>query len=298
MVPLRAAVHRLLEDERDRAAVAVRLVLAGLIVLNVAAIALETVPSLQPAWAPSFAAFETLSLCIFGVEYAARLWAAPEQPCFSGPAGRLRWAITPAAVIDLLAILPGLLVALGVDLRALRLLRLSRLLRVAKLGRYSLAAQTLQRVLRSKAPDLLSLLFLLLILLALSSTLMYCLEHDAQPDGFSSIPATMWWGIVTLTTIGYGDLAPITTAGRALGSVIAILGIGMFALPAGLLGAAFVDELGKARGAPPTPPAPPAPTRCPHCGKSMSGDAAASSATVDCEESGGGLALQPPTKMP
>lgn len=266
---LRAAVHRLLEDDRAAAAVAVRLVLAGLIVLNVAAIALETVPSLQPAWTPAFAAFETLSLSVFGVEYAARLWAAPEQPRFSGPAGRLRWAITPAAVIDLLAILPGLLVVLGVDLRALRLLRLSRLLRVAKLGRYSLAAQTLQRVLRSKAPDLLSLLFLLLILLALSSTLMFYLEHDAQPDGFSSIPATMWWGIVTLTTIGYGDLAPITTTGRLLGSVIAVLGIGMFALPAGLLGAAFVDELGKARGGSTVPTALPASGRCPHCGGSL-----------------------------
>jgi voltage-gated potassium channel len=125
-------------------------------------------------------------------------------------------------------------------------------------------------VLKSKAPDLLSLLFLLLMLLMVSSTLMYHLEHEAQPNAFSSIPATMWWGIVTLTTIGYGDMAPVTAGGRALGGVIAILGIGMFALPAGLLGAAFVDELGKARAArAPAPTAGEAPHHCPHCGKQL-----------------------------
>jgi voltage-gated potassium channel len=126
-------------------------------------------------------------------------------------------------------------------------------------------------VLRKKAPDLLSLLFLLVVLLVLSSTLMYHLECDAQPERFSSIPATMWWGIVTLTTIGYGDLAPVTAGGRVLGGFIAVLGIGMFALPAGLLGAAFVDELGKARArsAPGGEAADCGTASCPHCGKPL-----------------------------
>jgi voltage-gated potassium channel len=136
-----------------------------------------------------------------------------------------------------------------------------------------MAVQTLFAVLRSKAADLLSLLFVLVILLVCASTLMFHLEHDAQPNAFSSIPATMWWGIVTLTTIGYGDMAPVTAAGRALGGVVAVLGIGMFALPAGLLGAAFVDELGKLRAARGgnhdghagyTDGA-----HCPHCGKAL-----------------------------
>jgi len=168
----------------------------------------------------------------------------------------------------------NLLVMAHLDLRTLRLVRLARLFRVAKLGRYSMAVQTLFAVLRHKAADLLSLLFVLVILLVCASTLMFHLEHDAQPNSFSSIPATMWWGIVTLTTIGYGDMSPVTAGGRMLGGVVAVLGIGMFALPAGLLGAAFVDELGKLRagrfggghggheghadGA-----------HCPHCGKTL-----------------------------
>ena len=160
----------------------------------------------------------------------------------------------------------------SLDLRSVRLLRLLRMVRIAKVGRYSLAVRTLHNVLRAKAADLLSLLFLLLVLLVVSSTLMYFLEHEAQPQTFSSIPATMWWGIITLTTIGYGDMTPATGTGRLLGGVIAIAGIAMFALPAGLLGAAFVEELGKAqqarrshatRGTEDRGPT------CPHCGKHL-----------------------------
>jgi voltage-gated potassium channel len=271
-VTWRRTAHRILEGEPPGPlATAVRIALATLIVANVAGLVLETVRDVDAAIGPALATFETVSVVVFTLEYFARLWVAPEQPRFATPlGGRVRWALSPAAIVDLLAILPSLLAATGFDLRALRLVRLSRLLRIAKLGRYSLAVQTLERVLRSKAPDLLSLLFLLLVLLMVSSTLMYHLEHDAQPNGFSSIPATMWWGIVTLTTIGYGDLTPVTAGGRVLGGVIAILGIGMFALPAGLLGAAFVDELGKARASrTPAPTAGAAPHHCPHCGKQL-----------------------------
>lgn len=245
---LRHRVHSLLDGpEPTPFALAVRIALAVLIVANVAAIAAETVPTMPATWQPWFRAFEHASLAVFSAEYLLRAFAAPEQPAYRGRLGRLRWVASPWALLDLAAVLPGLLVLTGVDLRFLRVVRLSRLLRIAKLSRYSLAAQTLVAVLRGKAADLLSLLFLLVVLLVLSSTLMYHLEHEAQPQLFSSIPATMWWGIVTLTTIGYGDMTPVTAGGRVLGGLIAILGIGMFALPAGLLGAAFVDELGKAR---------------------------------------------------
>lgn len=271
---LRSRVHSLLDgDPPSAAATTVRTALAVLILVNVVAVVLETVPSLARDFAPWFASLEAFSLLVFGAEYALRAWGAPEHPSYRGPVlGRLRWALSPAAVIDLVALLPAVLPA-GGDLRALRLARLLRILRVAKLGRYSLAVQTLQHVLRAKSADLASLLVLLLVLLVLSSTAMYHLEHDAQPDGFASIPATMWWGIVTLTTIGYGDLAPVTGGGRVLGGVIAILGIGMFALPAGLLGAAFVDELGKARNrrSGPAPADGAAPPTCPHCGQRLGG---------------------------
>lgn len=262
---LRHTVHRLLDgDPPSRAASALRYALAGLIVTNVAAVVLETVRDVHLAWRPAFRALEAFSVAVFAIEYLARLWTAVEQPRFARPLlGRLRWTLTPTALIDLFSILPSLLMFAGVDLRALRLVRLSRLLRVARLGRYSVALQTLQRVLRAKAPDLLSLLFLLVVLLVVSSTCMYFLEHEAQPATFSSIPATMWWGIITLTTIGYGDMAPVTGGGRLFGGFIAVLGIGMFALPAGLLGAAFVEEINRQRTARNGGPA------CPHCGKPL-----------------------------
>lgn len=265
---LRHAVHSLLDAEPpSRFARLLRTALAVLILANVSAVVLETVPSIQAHWQAALDRFELVSLVVFLVEYGLRLWAAPEYPQFGGRFGRLRWATSFAAVVDLLAVLPSLLAATGIDLRVVRIARLLRILRIAKLERYSVALQTLHRVLKAKSADLLSLLFLLVILLVVSSTLMFHIEHAAQPNVFSSIPTTMWWGIVTLTTIGYGDMAPITAGGRWLGAVVAVLGIGMFALPAGLLGAAFVDELGKARlrlhhqrdGKP----------HCPHCGADL-----------------------------
>ncbi|MCA3007926.1 MAG: ion transporter [Phycisphaerales bacterium] len=270
----RAAVHRLLEaSPPTRAAAAVRAALAGLIVINVAAVLADSVRDVHAVALQWLRAIEWVSVAVFSAEYLLRLWAAPEQPRFGLPFGRLRWALTPSALVDLLAVLPSLLAMASLDLRTLRLVRLARLFRIAKLGRYSLAVQTLFAVLRSKAADLLSLLFVLVILLVCASTLMFHLEGEAQPDVFSSIPATMWWGIVTLTTIGYGDMAPVTAAGRALGGVVAVLGIGMFALPAGLLGAAFVDELGKlraARGGSHDGHAGHADgAHCPHCGKAL-----------------------------
>jgi voltage-gated potassium channel len=273
---LRRRVHLLFEESPPSAMAArVRLLLALLILLNVIAVVLETVQGLQARWGAVLRDIETVSVTVFAIEYAFRWWAAIEQPAVAASRfGRLRWMVTPTAWIDLISILPSLLFFVQFDLRSLRMVRLARLLRLAKLGRYSIAMQSLLRVLRERAADMVSLLFVLVILLVISSTLMFRLEHEAQPNLFSSIPATMWWAIVTLTTIGYGDMVPITPAGRVLGGVIAVLGIGMFALPAGLLGAGFVEELGRLRAAhrghrhgerDGGPEA--AQPRCPHCGR-------------------------------
>jgi voltage-gated potassium channel len=246
--------------------------LAALIVLNVAAVVLATEPTIHDRAPGLFEAFEVVSVVIFSLEYLIRLRSAPENPRFAGRFGRLRWLLSPMALCDLLAVLPAFVAATTLDLRSLRIVRLVRIVRIARLGRYSAAVQTLVNVLRAKAADLLSLLLLLLILLVLSSTLMFHCEHEAQPETFSSIPMTMWWGIVTLTTVGYGDMAPVTGIGRALGAVIAVLGVGMYALPAGLLGAAFVDELGKVREARKhqASAGPGGRTAtCPHCGRHL-----------------------------
>jgi voltage-gated potassium channel len=133
-----------------------------------------------------------------------------------------------------------------------------RIVRVAKLGRYSESLQTLGRVFAAKKEQLVSTLFILLMLLVVSSCLMYYVEQAAQPDRFSSIPAAMWWSVTTLTTVGYGDVCPVTITGKLVASVIAILGIGMFALPTAILGSGFLEEI-----------APKKPAKCPHCGKEI-----------------------------
>lgn len=222
----------------------------ALIWLNVIALILETVPALHARHATLFRGFERFSIGVFTIEYVVRLVRR----------GR-HYALRPLGIIDLLAILPFYLPAIGVDLRVLRIartFRAARLFQVAKLGRYSTALQTLGRVLSARRGELVSTLVIITLLLIGAATLMYYAEHGAQPDAFSSIPASLWWAVSTLTTVGYGDIYPITATGRLIGGVVAVLGVGMFALPAGILGAAFIEEhqqLRRASG------------RCPHCGR-------------------------------
>jgi len=240
----------------------VNLSLAALIVLNVAAIILESVDSVARAAGPWLATFEAFSVAAFTAEYLLRLWSCVEAEAFSaGPvAGRLRFIFKPMPLIDLAAILPFYLTFATVDLRFLRTLRLLRILRVAKLARYSTAMQTLGRVLVKKREELSVTLLALLVLLIVASVLMYHAEREAQPGAFASVPAAMWWAVATLTTVGYGDVYPVTALGRLLGAVIAVLGIGMFALPAGILGGGFMEEVSaRRRGA----------VVCPHCGKEI-----------------------------
>lgn len=162
-------------------------------------------------------------------------------------------------LIDILAIAPFYL-ALAGDLRAIRVLRLFRLFRVIKVARYSKAVQTLGRVIRAKREELLVAVFVLIVLLVLSSSLMYYVENDDQPAAFGSIPEAMWWSIATLTTVGYGDVHPITPLGKFIASIIAVLGIALFALPTGILGSGFVEEMQKERLHKQV---------CPHCGKDI-----------------------------
>lgn len=236
--------------------------LITLIGLNLLAIALETIAPLGEQASGAFLVFEIVSVAIFTGEYLVRVWACTEDPDYAHPVkGRLRFAVQPLVLMDLIAILPFYIPLLvTADLRFVRSLRLLRVFRLVKITRYSESVEIIGTVLRSRRNALLSTLFVTFILLFMASVLMYLAERDAQPEGFSSIPAAMWWGMVTLTTVGYGDLAPATPLGRILGAVVALFGIGLFALPAGILGSAFVDEL-EARRSARRPPA------CPHCGK-------------------------------
>lgn len=227
----------------------VAICLMVLIIANGLAVMLETVKPLEARYYKYFYMFELFSVGVFTLEYLLRLWAVTVNPEYRKPVtGRLRYALTPLALVDLAAILPFYLpIALTIDLRIIRLIRLFRLFRLFKMTRYVESMRTFHNVFKAKKAELMLTLVLIFLLLVFASSLMYSVENEAQPDKFSSIPETLWWGVVTLTTIGYGDVYPITPTGKVIGGVIAFLGIGLFALPAGILASGFSEELQKRR---------------------------------------------------
>ncbi len=180
---------------------------------------------------------------VFSVEYVLRIWSAVEIPMLSRMPpwkARARFAARPIMIVDLLAVLPWYLQPFfSVDLRSLRVFRLFRLL---KLARYSPALQTLGRVLADEYRALLGALLVLLVLLLFASTTIYFLERDAQPDKFGSVPAAAWWALATLTTVGYGDVVPITPLGKIVGGIVMLLGVGMIALPVAIIATGFSQE--------------------------------------------------------
>jgi voltage-gated potassium channel len=243
--------------------------LTTLIILNVAALVLESVPGLAARYGAFFYYFELFSVVIFSAEYLLRLWVAVENERFPHPFfGRLQYALTPLAVIDLLAVLPFYLAMWIVDLRFLRILRLFRLLRLFKFVRYVKALDAIGDVIRDRWEQLVISIVFMFFMLLLVSCGMYYVEHDAQPDKFASIPQTMWWGVATLTTVGYGDVYPITGLGKFLGGGIAILGVGLFALPAGILASGFSEALEQQKKKKQTGTDR---RSCPHCGQSLPG---------------------------
>lgn len=236
------------------------LFMLALIALNVAAVILESVRSVGERFGTAFALFEACSVLVFIAEYAARLWSCVEAPHSRGAVReRLHFALRPMALVDLMGFAPFLATLGTADmrvLRVLRVLRLLRLVRLLKVGRYLAAFVLLRRVLQAKREELIMSIALTFVLLIVASSIMYFAEGEAQPDKFSSIPASMWWAVATLTTVGYGDVYPVTMLGRVAGGVLALLGIGLFALPTAILGSGLVEAVQSARP----------PQECPHCG--------------------------------
>lgn len=250
-------------DDGEVADRVVAILLMGLILLNAVAAVLETVESLNVNYGPVFFWIEMVSVSIFSVEYLLRLWVAPLSPEYSGRFGRLRYATSALAIIDLIAILPTFLpMFLPMDLRVVRFLRVFRLFRLFKLSRYVESLTRFDDVVRSKKEELVVMLVVVSMMLFFASSLMYLVEHEAQPDKFPDIPSAMWWGIATLTTVGYGDVFPITPMGKFLGAIVALLGVGIFALPAGILASGFAEEVRRKRAG--------QPCLCPQCGADVS----------------------------
>ncbi len=260
----------------------VELSLVTIILFNSVSLILWTVPRFAASFALGFHVIEYCTVAVFLMEYALRLWTAPEGYGDDNASDwRCRWRFvrSPNAVIDAAALAPSaiaviVLLSSGAGPSLSFLLTVRLLTRTAKLARYFPAARRLGTALRLKGSQLLTTVAGLLIALVIAATLMYFAETKAQPEVFPSIPAAMWWSVVTLTTVGYGDAVPVTGPGRTLAAIIAVLGIGLFALPAGILSAGLVETDAAAGGGaiPPRDTAQYVGDPCPHCGQPMSAD--------------------------
>lgn len=241
---VRAYIFQILEPRSGggRVSLFFDMFITFVILLSITVMVLSSVNFLSARYSEIFRVVFFFTTIVFSIEYPLRLWSCTADPRYRLPVrGRLSWALTPFALIDLIVVFPFYLYLFtGINVTALVVLRVFR---VFKLIRYSESITMIGRVVRAQRDMLITAYLVLFIALISASTLMFQIEHPYQPDTFSSIPATMWWGIVTLTTVGYGDMVPVTAMGKILGGCITLLGIGIFALPAGILASGFTHEL-------------------------------------------------------
>ena len=214
------------------------------VIISVLAVILESVQGINYYLHTEFIILDVMAVALFSTEYLMRLYSCTEDPRYKAwLSGRLRSAKNPTNVIDLLAILPFYLESVLHHLFDLRFLRVFRLMRLLKLARYSGATQSLFIVIKREWPVMKASAFIMMLLVMLAACLGYLFEHEAQPDKFENIPQSIYWSVVTLASVGYGDISPITPAGRAMTIVLALLGIGIFAIPAAILSSALSDQL-------------------------------------------------------
>lgn len=218
--------------------------------------------------------FEIISVAIFTVEYLLRMWTSDLLYSeLSRGRAFVKYVFSPMAIIDLVAILPFYLpMILPINLIGIRAIRLVRLLRIFKMNRYSDALVSIGDVFKNKLREITASLFFVFLLLIIASLLIYYAEHDAQPDNFANAFSGLWWAVATLTTVGYGDIYPITAAGRILGAFIAIMGIGVVAIPTGILSSGFVELLEKQKEADKDKESGDEVKFCPYCGKKLPHD--------------------------
>ena len=231
--------------EGDQLSRTIDVMIMGLVLGNVVAVVLESVPSIGRAYHDLFIAFEKVSVAAFSAEFLLRFWSVADDASHGDHAlgRRLRYLGSPMAIVDVLAIAPFYLSAFfAVDLRFLRVLRL---LRIVKLTRYSAALGRLSEVYRLQRTALTASFFVMAVAIVLSASFVYVAENRAQPDAFGSIPAAMWWAVCTLTTVGYGDVTPITPLGKILASAIQMVGIAMVALPTSLFASGFAHIMNR-----------------------------------------------------
>lgn len=272
--PHASFMHRLHDflDPSDGAGPAERFfnaLLVALILLTVAITILSTVPSIHAQYGPLIRLFDLFCFVIFGLEYAARLYVTPLRPGLPhGWRGYWQYATSPLPLIDLLVLI-SLLVPGATALASLRGLRMLKLLSLLKLGRYSDSLQLIGRVILQRAGELLTTVLIVIVLVFIAASVLYEVEAGAGTKGFESIPQALWWAVVTLTTTGYGDVYPATPVGKVAAGFIMLFGVGMVALPAGMIASGFAEELARLRMAEQTVQETRAARYCPHCGEKL-----------------------------
>ena len=214
------------------------------ILISVASVILESVDSINYYFHVEFIIIDTIAVAIFSTEFLMRIYSCTEDPKYQHwLAGRINFSRQFSSLIDIVAIAPFFLESLLDHLFDLRFLRVFRLMRLFKLGRYSAATKSLFYVIQREWPVMKAAIFIMLMLVMLAACLGYLFEHEAQPDKFENIPQSIYWAVITLASVGYGDISPVTPAGRTITIILALLGIGIFAIPAAILASAFSDQL-------------------------------------------------------
>jgi voltage-gated potassium channel len=236
------------------------LALSLLIFLNTLAIIVHTLPEVKASYGYAFRQFEVFSVVIFSIEYLLRVWSCIERPEYKHPfLGRLKFIFSPWGIIDFLAIFPFYASLLALDLSFIRTLRLLRIVRLFRFSRYFKALRVIQTVVQDKKEELVLSFSFILFLLLITSSIVFYIENPAQPDVYRSIPDSLWWGVNAMTTVGYGDMHPITPLGKLFGGLLAIAGVAFFALPTGILASGFAELIRKGKTH--------KIVTCPHCKK-------------------------------
>jgi voltage-gated potassium channel len=235
---MRKTIYRLFDDKRDW----FDYIIVGLVLLNLTGMVLETVQSLKTL-KPLFNGIELFTVCLFTVEYLLKIYSIVENPKFAHPVwGRLKWAFSFMGLVDLFSFLFFWLQYVGLYISALQIFTSLRLIKIVK---YFDSFKIIWAVVETKKKILGSSFIIIFFILMIFSVIMYNLEHDAQPEKYATIPDTMYWGMVTMTSVGYGDISPITPAGKAIAALLAVLGITAFAIPVGILAGGFMDYYNK-----------------------------------------------------
>jgi len=259
----RARILEIIEasDSSDKVGKAFDYIILTFVVLSVISIMLESYKGLYNTYYNYFRIFEAISITVFSIEYFLRILTADIRfKQLSKGKAITKYIFTPMALIDLLAILPFYLpMIFPFDMRFLRILRLTKIFRLFKLSRYTNALNIIGKVIKSKKEELLSTMFIMLLVIIISASLIYYIETEIQPDLFPDIGAAIWWAIVTLTTVGYGDIYPVTNMGKVLAAIISLAGIGIVALPTGIISSGFIEEVNNKKEK----------KCCPHCGKPL-----------------------------